>query len=237
MREAPFGSNVASLLEEAREVGVVVDFVRFELTSEEADALRAHTSEPAYPHCHAAALEGMQVLARRNRERLARLGVSPREPAFRIQIRGEPHGRHVDYDTMLGPSWCTRTRRSRLNGRLRGAASVAEETAAMEGYLRWHHARGRDEDGLDPGLARAFLSPPYGLRASGDALWREREDLFARLLDELFYRLASPLLVHEWSDDWSNYFDPGREWWGTLYYTVGIADADELLVIGASSSD
>ena len=45
------------------------------------------------------------------------------------------------------------------------------------------------------------------------------------------------LEILSWNDDWSNYFDDGKEWWGTACWSVYDRRADTFTVIGASLSD
>lgn len=37
--------------------------------------------------------------------------------------------------------------------------------------------------------------------------------------------------------DWSNYFDAGKEWWGTFYWTVFNKKNNTIMVLGASETD
>ena len=76
---------------------------------------------------------------------------------------------------------------------------------------------------------KAFLYPPHGTSCTG------RD--FARVNEALFPNGTDALEVFEWSTDWSDYFDAGREWWGTLCLTVYDRTLDRFAVILASSSD
>ena len=75
----------------------------------------------------------------------------------------------------------------------------------------------------------AFLSPPYG-NAYAD------ED-FDDLAAALFPNGSDCLEVFEWTTDWSDYFDGGREWWGALCLTVYDRSLDRFVVIIASATD
>ncbi|MBQ9359281.1 MAG: hypothetical protein IJT95_07035, partial [Abditibacteriota bacterium] len=76
---------------------------------------------------------------------------------------------------------------------------------------------------------RAFLCPPWGSDHG------ERD--FDRVNAALFPRGISGLTAYEWTTDWSDYFDDGREWWGTLCLTVHDSLTDRFAVILASATD
>ena len=74
----------------------------------------------------------------------------------------------------------------------------------------------------------AFLEPPHGTpyRCSD----------FISFNSFLFPNKES-LEVYRWNDDFSNYFDEGKEWWGTGLWTVYDRKANTFVVIGASTTD
>ncbi len=76
---------------------------------------------------------------------------------------------------------------------------------------------------------KAFLCPPWG-SDHGD-----RD--FDRVNAALFPRGTAGLTVYEWTCDWSEYFEDGREWWGTLCLTVYDRLTDRFAVILASATD
>ena len=76
---------------------------------------------------------------------------------------------------------------------------------------------------------RAFLHPPHGTAYTGADFDRVNAALFPRGTEELE--------VYEWTTDWSDYFDDGREWWGTLCLTVYDRAMDRFAVILASATD
>lgn len=75
----------------------------------------------------------------------------------------------------------------------------------------------------------AFLHPPYDVGYS--------EDDFNRINAALFPNGTDGLEVFEWSTDWSDYFDDGREWWGTMCLTVYDRSLDRFVAIFASATD
>lgn len=76
---------------------------------------------------------------------------------------------------------------------------------------------------------KAFLYPPHENGYSGKD--------FARISAALFPNGTDALECYEWSTDWSDYFDEGREWWGTLCLTVYDKTGDRFVVMMASATD
>ena len=76
---------------------------------------------------------------------------------------------------------------------------------------------------------KAFLHPPY---PNG---YTEAD--FNRVNAVLFPNGTEGLEVFEWTTGWSEYFDEGNEWWGTLCLTVHDKTLDRIVVILASATD
>lgn len=76
---------------------------------------------------------------------------------------------------------------------------------------------------------KAFLYPPHQNSYTGKDFARFNADLFPKGTDQLE--------VYEWTTDWSDYFDDGREWWGTLCLTVYDKSLSRFVVIMASATD
>ena len=79
------------------------------------------------------------------------------------------------------------------------------------------------------GSRGAFLHPPHGVRYT--------DADFDRVNAALFPKGTDALEVYRWTTDWSEYFDDGREWWGTLCLTVYDKKPDRFVVILASATD
>lgn len=86
----------------------------------------------------------------------------------------------------------------------------------------------QERDGL-LSYRRAFLYPPHGNGYTG------RD--FVRVNAALFPNGTDGLEAYRWSTDWTEYFDEGREWWGTLCLTVYDESLDRFAVIAASATD
>ena len=75
----------------------------------------------------------------------------------------------------------------------------------------------------------AFLHPPHGCRYT--------DADFDRVNAALFLNGTDDLEVYRWTTDWSDYFDDGHEWWGTLCLTVYDKSTDRFAVLLASATD
>ena len=75
----------------------------------------------------------------------------------------------------------------------------------------------------------AFLRPPH------ENNYKDVD--FDRVNAKLFPNGTDDLEIFEWTTDWSDYFDEGREWWGTLCFTVLDKTCDRFVVIMASATD
>lgn len=91
----------------------------------------------------------------------------------------------------------------------------------------------RFQSGDRTGYAYAFSDPPHGIDGGLDAA----EGMFRGLTDRLFHGFRELLIIYSWSPDCSNYFDAGREWWGTFFWTVRVDSSDVIVGIAASSTD
>jgi hypothetical protein len=85
----------------------------------------------------------------------------------------------------------------------------------------------------DAGYAYAFGAPPYGLLIAAE----ERPALFADMNALAFGGIGDGLQVYRWSDEVSNYFSAGREWWGCYFWTVYNAEKQLLAGIAGSTTD
>lgn len=74
----------------------------------------------------------------------------------------------------------------------------------------------------------AFLSPPHGTPYKASDFIEFNKVLLPDAENAEIYR---------WSDDFSDYFDAGKEWWGTGLWSVFDKTSDTVVVIGASLTD
>lgn len=76
---------------------------------------------------------------------------------------------------------------------------------------------------------KAFLQPPHGNS------YTDKD--FDTVNTALFPNGTEGLEIFEWSTEWSDYFDDGHEWWGTLCITVYDKSLERFAVIMASATD
>jgi hypothetical protein len=90
------------------------------------------------------------------------------------------------------------------------------------------------------GYAYAFSDPPYTLydwRRSHRISEVEATELFHEINRELPGGISSDSIVFQWPDDWSNFFDAGKEWWGSFLWTVANPGSPRICAIAASTTD
>ena len=91
-----------------------------------------------------------------------------------------------------------------------------------------------EEDREKIGFVYAFLDPPYSFMC-GKTIF-EKGNFFLDFCRLLFTDI-SQIEVYMWSTDSSNYFDAGKEWWGTFFWTVYNPYWDRYIGIVASTTD
>ncbi len=74
----------------------------------------------------------------------------------------------------------------------------------------------------------AFLEPPYGVPYLTSDFIKFNDVLFPFKEDTEVYR---------WNDDFSDYFDDGKEWWGTGLWSAYDKKTGIFVIIGASQTD
>lgn len=124
-------------------------------------------------------------------------------------------------------------RRTRVGNRLNPSPfSLREEEMRGAEYDREAFFRTGRKEGDDPYMTywRAFIDPPYGVPYS--------EEDFNKLNHALFpVQFRDDLEIYCWNDDFSDYFDDGREWWGNALWSVYDKWMNRFVVIGASLTD
>lgn len=76
----------------------------------------------------------------------------------------------------------------------------------------------------------AFSEPPYGVPYSKEDFHKINHLLFP-------VQFRNDLEIYSWNDDFSNYFDDGKEWWGTALWSVYDKWMNRFVIIGASLTD
>lgn len=74
----------------------------------------------------------------------------------------------------------------------------------------------------------AFLEPPHGTPYRSEDFTEFQKVLLPN---------REALEAYRWNDDFSDYFDAGKEWWGTGLWTIYDKIEGLMIVIGASLTD
>lgn len=74
----------------------------------------------------------------------------------------------------------------------------------------------------------AFLEPPFAVKYTAADFDDFNNNLFPN---------RDGMKVYRWNDDFSDYFEAGKEWWGTGLWTAFDENTKVMVVIGASLTD
>lgn len=84
------------------------------------------------------------------------------------------------------------------------------------------------------GFVQAFLYPPFSMKLSGSI-----KEVGEYVIDfmNLFFDDLKEIEIFTWSIDCAFYFDAGKEWWGSYFWTVYNPTKDIYIGIVASETD
>lgn len=227
MKQATLKEGQERLLTCFSEAGGVVNFVFFECEGNSSDQ-RAH---------HKAVLLGfdeIQFRADEYAERTSKeLGI-PKSRIFQVDINQEAAEtlvpKKVTWREFLGPRYDFNRNGLIVHGKgeFLNEFFFYTDPATPENII--------PPDGIDygvgTGFAYAFSSPPYPIQLPCDELGR----LFDKFLNFVICGSADST-IYEWPTDWSNYFDAGKEWWGTFLWSFSNPGSNKIVVIAASTTD
>ncbi|NME68525.1 hypothetical protein [Flammeovirga aprica] len=80
----------------------------------------------------------------------------------------------------------------------------------------------------------AFMEPPFSIQI-GKTI-KEQGEYLIEFMNYIFSDLKK-IEIMKWSTDYSPYFDAGKEWWGTFFWTVYNPEKDWYIGICGSSTD
>ncbi len=86
---------------------------------------------------------------------------------------------------------------------------------------------------ITDGYLYAFCEPPYSLQLAPN----EAQRIFDTINAHLFGGFTDDLEIRRWSDNWSNFFEAGLEWWGAFWWTVHNHTKNQIVVLTASATD
>ncbi len=156
-----------------------------------------------------------------------------RSDFFQIEIdREKLNGERISLQEFLGRYYSVEKQKCALRGRTSNFLNSyfwADEEELQNNVLDINKEFGD----LECGYTYAFFEPPYNIRGS----LKEQENLF-RAVEKLFLgKFDARAKIWKWSDNCSNFFDAGKEWWGTYFYTYALPDSQIILGIAASATD
>jgi hypothetical protein len=215
VREVPLSDEQKALLKRFAEVGGCVDYVLLDCgpaAGEDAASVETHRR---------AAIKGLEVIRERVAEYATRTSQREGIPIEKfLSIRIDPDraaclvGTGITYAEFLGPRYDLE------RGRI-----ILQSGGTIPGGI---------------GYAYAFSDPPYTLydhankrRVSED----QATELFHAINRQVVGGLTPESMIFQWPDDWSSYFDSGKEWWGTFLWTVANPGQGRVVVVAASTTD
>lgn len=77
---------------------------------------------------------------------------------------------------------------------------------------------------------QAFSEPPYTIPYTKNDFHKINHLLFP-------VQFRNALEIYSWNADFSNYFDDGKEWWGTALWSIYDKFMQRFVIIGASLTD
>ena len=95
----------------------------------------------------------------------------------------------------------------------------------------------------------AFTNTPYGKpdriivensdKNSNDDVYKKiyNEEDFNIVNNVLFPNGLDDLIIYKWSNDWSEYFDDGNEWWGSACWSIYDKSMDRFIIIMVTVTD
>jgi hypothetical protein len=222
--------EIQNALERLDRIGCVIEFLVFSLDEEDGTDGAVHRE---------AALSTLRTMKMQNDDYFDKLLESAeyagrrRDEFFQFDIRENAigDGERLSVDAFLGP-YCDLQRRRLL---FQGAISKHRN-----GWFWFGDEETKKEQMLsvsyqspDAGLSGAYVAPPYNLGGSRS----EQNAAFFDLLDMLLGGMRGEYVIYHWSDDASNFFDAGKEWWGTYFWTAHEIGTDRIIGIAASATD
>jgi hypothetical protein len=145
-------------------------------------------------------------------------------------------GDRIPLKEFLGPGCDLPGRRLLLRGHTKNHLNHLFWTGDDENFRNVVQAEVGDD------FTSAFLEPPYSLiqlvgQEARPLTNTEKHRLFFETIDRLFGGLSENCTIFRWSADSSSYFDAGKEWWGTYFYTVFAPDFSRIVGVVASTTD
>lgn len=222
LKEINYSNELNEFFTRCSQLGVVLDICILDFDE-------AHHDFGISPQI---AVEGMKIFAQRYLERL--IAMNPgRDVSKYFQIKIDenvaPKSEKIDYKDFLGEGF-----------------DFENNTVSL-----FHYSEGAKSSCIFDGFVHALLDPPYSIRLlpretklsveSGLEEQKRMTEFLFEFLDKLLqikdFADFTNYEIYSWSDDWSNYFNAGKEWWGTFYWTFLNRQNRTVTIIAASQTD
>lgn len=92
-----------------------------------------------------------------------------------------------------------------------------------------------NSDFVTQGYTDAFLKPPHSFGLRGMTNFELGQFFLA--FNNLLFTDINEIVIYSWQTDCSNYFDAGKEWWGSFFWTVYNPAKNWYIAITASTTD
>jgi hypothetical protein len=229
-------NDVSEILSEYEKLGGVLDFKFFRIsgkeTDKEAHLLAARHTLLAISKDTDAYFESLAESLNNNRDQYYKLKVDP------IVVES---GISISIARFFGPYFNYKTQRPIL------LEQVGKWTKIGQALRDYYYDDDMETDQNfvavqhDPnntfaiqGYADAFLRPPHSF--GGNKTNFEIGKFFLSF-NKIAFGDLDKLTIYSWPTNCSNYFDAGKEWWGSYFWTIYSSEKDWFIGIAASTTD
>ncbi|MEL6696695.1 MAG: hypothetical protein AAFP89_10655 [Bacteroidota bacterium] len=176
-----------------------------------------------------------QIVARKTVDRLPD-GYTDEFDEEMVELVGE----RLSYDQFLGAHYDIETQRPIIKSKGKNTLNAyffydSEEhlSKKVDINLRTIYFNEKYPEDLG-GFISCFMEPPYGLRL-GKTI-KERGEYLLSFMD-FFFGDVQRIEVYAWNTDCSSFFDVGKEWWGSYFWTVYNPTKEWYISLAASATD
>lgn len=163
-------------------------------------------------------------------------------PVYKIDFDTlDKSGVEVSLEEFLGPYYDLELKRPFIKGRKSNEtinsffyydeAEIVENKKMINDRIRDFEKRFPQNNG---NFVYAFMNPPYSI-STGNTI-RERGEYLIEFMNYFFSDFHN-IEIMKWSTDCSQFFDAGKEWWGTFFWTIYNPKKDWYIGVCGSSTD
>ncbi|WP_282628374.1 hypothetical protein [Empedobacter sedimenti] len=152
----------------------------------------------------------------------------------------KPSGKQISVTEFFGPYYDFQKNKVLLRGvqHFLNSVFVYDDPEGMGYHINDQELRKtrgyQSSEYISCGFCDAFLDPPHSL-GIGKTI-KERGQYFMDFIESFFLDIHQ-LEIYSWSVDSSDYFEMGKEWWGSFFWTVYNPVKNIYIGIIASTTD